>query len=307
MLPERINYAFSCFTGKELQVLYAIDKMTSDGVCYSTMKEISNVSGIQERKVSKLIEYLESLSILVIRKETGKRNCMIMKFDSEAEKKCLIASENISDKKSRKIENMKKEEQPPLNLDTPALNEHPCSKSAPLSNLSTPVQNEHPFLYGTNTGSNVGHNIVSISNTNIKKVYIKDKIDIEENFKKPVNIILKTQSSSINEPKPTSNYLSAKDIDIIKHIFEIYSNFEWSLQKSWKEHYLYKNSLCRNAVKLYNSKLVYEYFNWIYEKSLEFEKREEKKFNLYFASIMSDTWFSEFFNKKIENNLEKAV
>jgi len=93
----------------------------------------------------------------------------------------------------------------------------------------------------------------------------------------------------------SSSSCSKKRLAPIQAVFEVYAQYPWAVQKTWKSSFAAKPGMYERCKRLCDSKQVHRYLGWVHVKLDAVQGKIGKDYKRYFATVMSETWFSEFF------------
>jgi len=233
MIPDFVSDAFPYFVGKELQVVYAIDTYTSDGVCVASIAQLANIACLNDGTVSKLLQNLELLRIIDVERRPGKNSRIRFGNVENVRKACLAKMESVAVKRRGQTEKARK-------------------MRAMFNNR------------GCSTTGVVKHS--GLNNNKNNKKEEKKKRRYEESY--------------------------------CEVVFQVYVQYSWAIQKVWQPKFIAKDSIREHCQVLCENQCVGEYFEWVHAKLGEIEKTTGKNYKRYFATMLADTWFFEFFEKR---------
>lgn len=261
VIPSHIAYAFPCFQGKEMQVVYAIASLMIRGTCNSSMADIAKQAGVSKKACTSLVAKLRKLCVIATEGGKGKR--LIIAFCNEKKTKaaCEKAMKSIAVKRQK--------------------------QTAPARE----AQGEVEVL--NNSGSLTGRG-VEHPNTIIEEEIdnkIDNKIDINSNSNN------KNREGRRGRIGGSAAH-TRKEINAVKIVFEAYRQMEWSVQKDWKDDFLKKEGLCAKCEYLCSTNKTNEYLRWVDIKLDSIRENTKMAYKRYFATVLATTWFDEFFSTK---------
>jgi len=268
MIPEYISIAFPHFKGKELQIIYAISKLMENGCCSLPVPDIAYKAGVRRKTATTLIKNLEILKVLVVDRIPGKAPVICFGDAQSIKQQCDGHINDLLEKRRNQ---------------TKIAREVKVGSFNNLSRSTTGVvQRPDPPL------------IIDKENKEVDKKEKKEEKRrrgrVKEKNGKPSK---QQKSSSFSAASQTP---SVSEQSMCEAVFEIYSQQDWSVQKTWHPRFSKKEKIRRHCQILYEQDCADEYFSWIHFKLVQIEEETGKKYSRYFATTLAEAWFNDFFD-----------
>ena len=289
MIPENIITYFDKFSGRELQLLYALDRLMVNGHCRKEVPSIAKAAKIPFRTASRLISKLHKLDL--IRSECDPGKVRLIWFAWEPKPNDALVHRVINKPNIAPVSDVA------------------CSPVSNKELLGSGIYSKESRVRGRRKGindQNSGQNHSKIdrvsgqnhSETTLIPESVSGQNHSETTPRLELEYSINPAELVHRHRRPTTGCARGTEqksqSGLLLMVFGVYSQYEWARDNSFKPKWESNEGVVRNCKKLHETGRVSDYFDWFNCKLIEIELRGGEEYRGYFASVMNDVWVLEY-------------